>query len=108
MAEAGIKKVEAPGNEEPVMVNSSDEGAPVCLTGAWFTLAGSPKAMLGDRFQYAWKLCAGGKKASLAINCMQVIVTETSTDSRECEGGRIAFEAASRTDRLLGKLKAAK
>lgn len=108
MAEAGVRKVDAPGNEEPVMVNSSAEGAPVCLNGAWFTLDGAPKDMLGERYQYAWKLCAGGKKSTLGVACVQVTKSESSTDSKECEGGRVAWDVASRTDRLMSRLRSAK
>jgi hypothetical protein len=105
MAEAGVRRVEAPGNDEPVMVNPHGEGAPTCLTSAWFTVDGAAKEMLGDGFQYAWQLCAGGGKTTVAVSCLAIHKSEAHTDSAECEGGRIAVEVASRTERLMARMK---
>lgn len=98
-----VKRVQTPGNEEPVLVDGN------CVNGAWFTLPGSPKGQLGETFQYSWHLCVTDEQQlTVQVNCLEVVKTEKATDSHECGQGRIAKDVASRTDELLEKMKSAK
>src|SRR5262249_51263233 len=99
MGAPGVRRVEAPGNEEPVMI---DKG---CVNGAWFTVDGAAKGGLGEGFQYSWHLCVGDdEKYVLQVNCLEVKKTEASVDSHECAGGRVAREVARRSDGIAASI----
>lgn len=100
MAAPGLKLVPSPGNDEPVMIT------PTCVNGGWFTLDGSAAQWLGEGYQYAWHVCVTDEgKYQLAVSCLEVKKTETSTDSHECPGGQVAGTIAKRTDDIAAQLK---
>ncbi|MSP61137.1 MAG: hypothetical protein EXR72_12485 [Myxococcales bacterium] len=106
MGAPGIRIAATPGNEEAVMVNPGQNGGPTCVAGAWFTLDGAAKDLLGEGFQYSWHLCAGAEHgATLEVHCVEIRKTESSTNSQDCAGGIVAGAVIRRSDRLLGRLK---
>ncbi len=97
MSQGGVKVVQAPGNEEPVMIDKT------CVNGAWFTLPGAAKSGLGESFQYSWHVCVGdGEQFTMQLSCLEVKKTETSTESHDCTG--VAQELATRTDAILAAM----
>jgi len=106
MAQPGIKLVPSPGNDEPVMIEQGNQGAPTCVNGAWFTVDGKREDQLGDGFQYSWHLCVGDdEKYQLQVSCLEIKKTEQSTDSHECPSARIAKAIADRTDAIVDRLR---